>query len=427
MFSAVSGLWIANIIVSFLESWVNCTNVRLAQSSKFLNVTCTIGAILALASGHSFARQAASAADAVKAEPPRLKIGGDAQFRYVASFSDGNADSNDDFTHGFVNTRTRLNANARFPEHRFTTTIVGDFVRATGNFTLVDAVMDYDLGDGFMLRFGQEKLPFSREFDVSHVRALLTDFSVPDTIFRQDRSQMVRLAMTREKVRTFLAFSDGARATNTDYTSPLEADAALTGRAELRFGEAPWSQFVDMTSFRSDKTGALLGAAVHWQQAGRIAVPTGVSTEDADLFAATTDFSVDGAGWNMLALLHARWIDTGAANGGAGADQDYFDWGGAIQGGVFLADATEIFARGDYVEPDSNRPGGTDPFSSVAGGFNYYLAPASHVAKFTAQLTYFLGSTKGSSSIIGTNTLLGLTPSAEDGEIAVILQVQLIF
>jgi hypothetical protein len=129
-------------------------------------------------------------------------------------------------------------------------------------------------------------------------------------------------------------------------------------------------------------------------------------TDDVDLSLLTTDVSVKGSGWNVFAAAVAREIDETSGS-------RFTDWGLLIQGGVFITDQTELFARFDIVLPDSDRTNG-DQFAEYVAGANYFITPESHALKLTGELAIMPDGQADASSLIRPSTGLGLLQTDEE-------------
>lgn len=346
----------------------------------------------------------------------RLNVGGQFQFRYNANFRDDPGPGpSDDSTIGFNTRRTKLEFAGHIYEN-WNFKVVGAFSRSTGAFDLEDAILNYKFDNGFVVTWGQFKLPTLREESISSKYQLAADRSVANEVFNQDRSQGVQIGWQGEQVRLLGVVSDGLRTVNTPFNASSEADIALTARGELRFGDASWKKFDDFTSFRGDNHGGLVGASLHWQSAGDTN-PSSSGSTDTLLY--TVDASYEGGGWNLYGAFIGRTIDT---SGGASFD----DFGAVVQGGVFVSDQTELFGRWDAVFPDDARTSGED-FHTLSFGANHYIIPESHAAKLTFDVQWFLDDQAGSSSLVGVNEGIALLGDANDDQIALRLQIQLLF
>lgn len=345
----------------------------------------------------------------------RLQIGGEIQFRQLTNF-----EADDNFESGFQLNRTRLEFRGHVVDPKLTYRILSNFDRGTGNLALQDSFAEYKISDAFSVRAGQFKLPFDREFYATAATATQTiERSVVSSNFRLDRSQGVQVGYTQDRYRILGAISDGQRALNTAYDSATESDIALTGRAEARFGDAKWNQFRDQTAFLGDAFGVLVGAGGHWQQEGAAGAPAG-SSGTVDLFQYTADASIENNGWNALVALTGRVIED--------ANDSLHDLGLVAQGGYFVSENAELFARYAHIMPDSDRAGGNDDFAAITVGANWYFLPGSHAVKLSTELTVYPDAAADSATVVRTpDTGIGLLPDDENGQVSVVTQLQLIF
>jgi phosphate-selective porin OprO and OprP len=344
-----------------------------------------------------------------------VKVGGQIQFRYI--YTDGDdipGDENE--AAGFQTRRTKLNFSGNVIDKTWEYQILAAFNRATGQPVLENAFVKKSMENGWYVQFGQFKLPFLREENMSSTRQLASDRTATNNFFTQAFSQGIEIGTGgkgEDNFRIAGAFSDGLRSSNTDIgMSP--ADYALTGRAEYRIA-GDWRQFRQFTSFRNADFGALLGGAVHWQSGGDT-----LGTPDVDVLSATADLSLVGNGWNFYAA--GIWANTDPEGG---TDTD--DFGVVLQGGFFVTDQTELFARYDATIADDDRA--LDDFHTLTVGVNHYFSPESHAAKLTVDLQYLFDApaeslTPSASSLRGIGVLAG---DRDDGQIALRAQFQLLF
>jgi len=338
-----------------------------------------------------------------------LNLSGQLKFRYTMNFNDD--DTVDDFTPGFSAPRTSLRFEGQvFGDFGYA--VQGVFSSAGGGFTLEDAYMHTDLGDGLILLWGQLRMPVLWEDILNVKNALAVDQSVVNAVFGQGRSQGVWLHQSNEDFRWWAGFSDGVMSANTDFgASP--ADWALTGRIEYK-ATGEWDQFNQFSSAPGSELGTKIGVAAHWQQS-----PDAPATPVTDVFAYVVDAMMTGDGWNAFAGFVGFHTEPGV-----GPDTD--DFGFLLQGGVFVADDWEIFGRYDVVMPDSDRPG-DDNFNTVTVGANYYIH--GQAAKLTLDVTWYLDDVAGNDLVAGIapNSSLGLMPSTEEDQVAIRAQFQLLF
>lgn len=351
----------------------------------------------------------------------RLNCGVQFQTRYALTFRDAEGPEKD-LANGFQVNRAKLHLTGQALDGAVRFNMLLPFSSSTGVMGLENAFFDHDLGEGFTLRWGQFKPPFMREELVSALHQLAVDRSVANEVYNQDWAQGVQLGWSGERVRLAGAFTDGFGTTNTAHFDPAEADAALTARAEYRFGEAPWSAYADMTSPRGAPRGGLLGAAIHWESAGDTASTAtfgGVPAPEREVLGATVDASVEGGGWSAMGAMVFRSIDTPAG-------PRFDDWGLTAQGAIYFTERDEVFARWDAVLPDGDRAAGDD-FHTLTAGVNHYFHPGSHAAKLSADVQVFLGNATESADLVRPSPGYGLLPGEEDGQVAVRVQMQLLF
>jgi hypothetical protein len=346
----------------------------------------------------------------------KFSVGTQIQFRYMANSRDDSAGTlgDNDTTIGFNVRRAQIEVKGDVTED-ITGKVVFQFNRSTGNAILRDGYVDWKVSDDVSLRIGQFRLPALREEMISSKRQLAFERSATNETFNQDRSQAVQASFGGDAWRSMVAFSDGFNSDNSAFNSSAKADYAFTGRFELKFGDAGWKQFDQFTSFRGAAQGLMIGAAAHYESKGdtnlALATPT-------DMFLFTADASFVADGWNFFGAYIFRNMD-----GGPGSDFD--DSGAVLQGGFFVTDQTELYARWDAVFADSARGATGDDFNSITFGVNHYLIPESHAAKLTLGVGFTLDPT--TTSIVRTSDGHNLLADADDGQFSITAQMQFLF
>ncbi len=346
----------------------------------------------------------------------QLRINGATQFRYYLNNRDLESNANqEEFSNGFEQHDTRLIFSGHTINPNLQFRIEGSFGNE-GSFGLLDAYGTYQLDNGVKIWFGQFKPPTTREHLVDDFAQLAIDRSITNEVFQSGRTQGVGLSYQAESWRGVVAFTDGASAENTAFTSPAEADFAFTARGEWMWA-GQWDRFNDFTSWRnSDGYAGMLGGAVHWQTGGG----TGPGDPpDLDLFLYTIDASAEGNGWNVFASAVGLQSDP--------ENQDSFnDFGFVFQGGIFVTDQAEIFGRYDVILPDDERTV-DDTFSTFTAGVNYYFIPESHAAKLSVDFQYFLDEANDLVAALATDSDTGFVQPTGDNQAAIRLQMQLTF
>lgn len=332
----------------------------------------------------------------------RLTIHGFTQFRYTANWRDIDPAQGDDWSGGFAVQRSRLFFEGHVHEDIAYRVRTG-FSASTGLATLEQAFMTFSLPDEWKLRAGQFSLALFRDDWIEAARQLAVNSSAVNVLFGQGQSEGVQASRQWEDVRLWAAFSDGISTQNTDVPGN-NADAALTSRFEWRIA-GDWSRFDDYTSFRGSDFAMLFGAAVHWETNR----PELAQLATDNLIYTTADLGVEGDGWNLFAAF-VYVYRTGSLADDPTLDHAN-DAGVILQGGFFISDHVELFARYDHYFADDNYQTVND-ITTWTAGFNWYAVPGSHMLKFSANVLYAPDSVNGTA--IENNTSVGLRTS--DGE-----------
>jgi len=316
--------------------------------------------------------------------PNLLTVGGFLQTRYLANFRDSeDNEAEDSFTHGFQTGRARVRVGGHVWDKRLTFVVSAEFGGGTGSGSLRDSEIRYTFDNKLYVRAGQYKLQFTREELVSPTMQLTVDRSLENSVFTLSRSSATGLGWTGERLRLAADIHDGALNRNTPFDSRSEADFALATRIEYLASGTDFKRFDDFTSFKDSPFAALLGAAVDYETYGDTGPGSAGGAPDLSEVRLTADGSLEGNGWNAFGAIVFR-----AADPASGASEDASDLGYILQGGFFLTDQVELFARYDAIVPDYNP--GPETFQSVTTGLNYYISPRSHAAKITADVVFYI-------------------------------------
>lgn len=362
----------------------------------------------------------------------RLNMSGILQFRYSVNIRDNKptnaaGGTDDDNTIGFNVPRGQLRWHGNIINPNWKFRIQGEFAENT-NLTLQYAYGQYDFEnmEGGFIRFGQFKLPILSEELIAPEFQLAAERSVTNEFFSQQYSQGIMFGYMSNSFAVHAAFSDGVGSANTAFNSATEADYALTGRFDYKF-EGDWDRFDDFTSWRGDDLAARVGAAFHWQSSG----DTNPSAADnTDFFLYTVDAAVEGNGWNLYAAFVGSTMDPG------GASNDIDHYGAIVQGGIFLAEQWELFARWDalFLDDAVLPVNADDDLHFLTFGVNYYFVPMSHAAKFTLDTVWSLNTTAPAAGVAGTTSTFGndtrltqILGDTDDGEFVLRAQVGIAF
>lgn len=349
----------------------------------------------------------------------RLRIYGFEQIRWTINHRQSEPGADPAFTSwskGFESRRTRFFFDGQVHDVTFRIRFTAG---AGGSFTLDQAYTQWDLGETeYKLRVGQIYLPLFRDDFVSADGQLAVDSSVVNQVFNPGNSDAIQIHRTWDRVRFWLAYSEGLRSANTPWEDPNRADYAFTGRVELRGGGGEWDRFDTYTSYPGSDFGWMIGLAANYSYG---------ATNDAggvvDLTYVTADATIEGDGWNAAVMGVMAYDNIDLAEGAA------LDSGFLVQGGFFVASQLELFTRFDLLLASDDRPDATEPFPAISVGFTWYFAPNSQRLKFTANAVYFPDATTNTlvEAIGGNFAAQGLLPSGEGNQWAMQAQLQFQF
>ena len=171
----------------------------------------------------------------------------------------------------------------------------------------------------------------------------------------------------------------------------------------------------------------MFGIAGHYQttgSTGNTTTFTNTAVNGVDTFLYSADVSVEGNGWNAHGAFVGRSIDPDNAN-----STDEF--GALVQGGFFLTEQDELFARWDAIFSDSSvNTSGDDNYHTLTFGVNHYFVAGSHAAKFTGQVQWALSDQAGANTVSGFSTPNNQTdvlPTSQDSQFNIVAQMQLVF
>jgi len=352
----------------------------------------------------------------------RLNIGGTSVTRYSLSLRDDSSVGDvEDLTMGFSQPTTRLRFWGNVWDKNLTFKISGNFGGefSDGVFGLEDAYGMYTWDNGFGLKWGQFRMPLTREFSVEDEFQLTADRSVVSRVFSPGYTQGLQFSYQADAFRFTGGITDGTNSAGTDFNSEAN-DIAVNLRFDFKAMGGSFERFNDMTSWRSAPDNALMiGAGVNWESGGE----TGGTVDNGDTFLYSIDASWEGPGYNVMAAGYgARFSPP------AGSEVD--DFGAMIQGGIFVSDQIELFGRWDAIFWDDDRGFAEDTNMFATVGMNYYISKESHAAKFTLQAAYAFEDTTtlfGTGGFLEGNTRNGFLGDSDEGEISFIAQMQLVF
>ncbi len=323
---------------------------------------------------------------------------------------------------GFEARRTRLDFSGNLVDPSWKYDIKIAMTNGGSIATLDDAWVDKNFGNGLSMRVGQFKSSFLRELVDAVLGTLAAERSLVHGFFTTGRVQGARLTWEDEHFRIDGLYTSGIQASGSEpysvvggVASPLNAapslglagsqnrgfgrsltDYAFMARAEWKpTGE--WKQFRDQSSFRGEQAGTLFGVAGYIEQVLPVGGTNG-ATPDV-MWSGTADAKFDFGGSNIFAYGVYRnvQLQSAQATRGGGSNDSLHQWGAMIQGGYFIADAVEAFARYEagFSDTDQYRTQASalladaDTLSLVTAGLNWWPAGTQHQQiKVTADFGY---------------------------------------
>lgn len=335
-----------------------------------------------------------------------LRISGQLQTRFVANLREDSGD--DDTEYGFETRRAKLSFSGNVVDSSWKYNVRGAFDRTSGEFELEQASIDKVM-DSMTIRFGQFKPLYLREETILSSKQQAVERSLANERYTQDYVQGIQVSWEQDNFKLAGAVHDGFGSRNTSAVDQ-QSEFAFNARADVLLA-GNWSQFDDYAGFRGQEYGARVGGGFFWE---KDAYGSSAVSNEAEQYGFTVDGQVEGDGWSAAAAFIWRTTDTDASG-----DPD--EMALVVQGGYFVTDNDELFARWTYADDD----GGDDfeEINVITAGWNHYLS--GHDAKLSFDVVYALDS-------IGTDFATsgaGIQADAadEDGQLALRGQFQLLF
>lgn len=363
------------------------------------------------------------------------------QQRFIYNNQEGNTVDSDRW--GFENTRTkfiltghvvnpdwfyRVDVNVGTGGDRPSSSAPGN-IDAENDYILTDedrtgvtnAYLGYDYGNGWKVSIGSMKAPFLREELVESQYQLAVERSVLNYAFTGGYVDALALNYTGDQFRFTGAIHDGLNSGQSNWDD-VDTEYALAGRAEMLF-MGTWEQFDDFTSPPGSETGLMIGAAGIYQKGefgtAKLLGLNGLGGQEFEIWGVTIDGSLEMGGFNLFAAFTYLDIDTNVTA------TDTSPYSLLIQGGFYLNESWELYARYEYGDPDSS---GVDDVSLLTVGTNYYFA--GHNAKWTTDFGYGIDALSSNFTAAGIpNSITGWRNDelGEDGQWLIRTQFQIFF
>jgi hypothetical protein len=346
-----------------------------------------------------------------------LKVGGQVQVRWTLNHAkQGNAipgsnNTNDNTEWGFENRRTKLDFQGNVFSKDWTYRVRAAFNQgATRNLGLglnqgsngaaaIDfAYIEKSMDNGMSIRVGQFQAPWMREVLVDSAYQLAAERSVLAGLFGQGYSQGIQVGYQTDGMRFTGGAFDGVGGQDTvglfgggNYNSQntnwddTTTNYSFAGRAEFKIS-GDWSQFNDFSSAKGSEAGMMAGVAAVYQRANWNATQ-GVSS--SKMFGVTGDFTWDFGGASLFAS--GVWVNNEDPTGNKNNP-----WGVSVQGGYFVTEEAELFARYEFINYDTPDTGvGSNKYNGLTVGANYFFNAN---VKLTCDFTYNMKSLSGANA-----------------------------
>ncbi len=291
-----------------------------------------------------------------------------------------------------------------------------------GNVNVLDAYVERDVelgGTEFSLRGGQFKAPFMREWLIDPGDLTTVDYSLLTYYFYQGYSTGLQLGYESDTLRAAFAFTNGLNTPaqiyglgsyDTSWTSN-PTRYSFAGRVEYKMS-GNWADFDDLNSRPGTEAGVMVGVAGFYQAYNDNY--TSLLAANTNVGGLTADVTWNFGGASLFASL--VWENASRAAGGTTNP-----WGFNVQGGYFLNDDMEVFARYDYANADTTGAEATK-LSVITLGMNYFVSTN---ARFTVDFGWSFNDV---GNLFGSAPSTGFAPASLIGsQYAIRTQLQLSF
>ena len=334
-----------------------------------------------------------------------LKIMGQIQTRYLINLQDDSGD--DDGEQGFENTRTRFGFKGHVldPSWEY---FIWTGHNSSGTYLPLDVWIQKTLDNGIAIKVGAFKVPVWKEWLVSETRLQAVERSLLTARFAGSYTEGVAITYGMDNVHLLVSFNDGAGARVTPALGSAARVEGLgaTGRAEILLA-GNWKQFADLEGWRDGEFGWVVGGAVHYQQG-----EYGATDDEAQTTFWSVDTEIEFQGANLfVAFLGNHVSDVEAVD-------DMDQYGLLIQGGVFVTEKIELFARYEWGDLDM---ADVENLSIVTIGGNYFVA--GHRVKLSMDVGYSFNKMEDEWDYAGYQ----VDASDQDGQVLIRTQAQLLF
>lgn len=328
-----------------------------------------------------------------------LKLSGQIQTRYTFNARDGQGSAGS-VTNGFSARRTKLKASGRLGDPNIRFVFATAFSRSTGQMTIEDVYARFQLDENWMLKVGQFRPSVLREQIISSKYQLASERSLVSTEFGQSYNTGIALMYRSERFRATASVMDASPGFGGDrmWEYIVRAEYMLKG---------PRSSVSDFTSFRGDEPATMIGGGIGYLDTD----PVTVGLADTATLTWSVDLTAEFGGSSLFAAVvgsQTNEMDSTTSN----------QYGGIVQGGLFVSDKAEIFARYSHGDNEAN-----EQLSLLEAGVNYYINE--HNAKVTLDAGYSFEEMTTAWRSAGAGWLRDA--AGQDGQFTLRAQMQILF
>jgi hypothetical protein len=271
----------------------------------------------------------------------------------------------------------------------------------------------YAFSENVGLKVGMFASILNRQMYTSPHLIITTDQPPVATLFDTAIFEGVELQWNvTDCYRTWWIASNGQRSVNRAFTSPENAEVALSHHGELLLA-GDWSQLISFTGQPGNDFAAKLGGSLHWEENREIA-----GRQDTDIFQLAGELSAEGDGWSCFSTIH-YWRTNFKS------DFPVEDMGFEVLLARYLTRCIEAYGRFDAVYPDSDRVTNSDDFRTITTGLAWYIYPPTSNVKVNVELSYFLDPT--TNTLVSPSNSLGLLSSPRGDQFAVTTQLGIVW
>jgi len=360
----------------------------------------------------------------------RLDLGAYTQLRYDGVTLETPAAGDPRFDSGWVFARTRFLFQGRAGENIHYELRMQ--ISSEGAFNLLTAYVGYNFGDyrqrsrsnrgAWSLLIGQQFLAHMIDMWMYPQDILTTEYSGVNYAFAIGVNDAVQAFFGKDRYRLWMAVSNGRFNPPIVAGSPGEVFGGdirtgmvmFSGRAEIQLLGNDWNLYNDQLSRpmnNSRSPGVKLGVAGAYSLGVRSQNPQPDPQPPKNALQMTTDLIAGGNGFQVLAQGVWNWFDDPSPTS---------RWGFMVQGGYFIREPWNVYARYALVDPGTQP--GYGQYNAVTLGTSWYPFAWSNRYRFSAEGGLLFNPI--SASLVAPNPTIGWVASDQGSQYYFRLETQ---